>query len=163
MDGRDYNNYKIAFNTLEKYNDIDFSKLESPSASPVFDEVLTKHYNGQETVHVLKSNDPRLVHAWILSFFLVSGKTKAPYLWHLRLPIQQTPSKQSQQRPREKLVYNFVRRGLQAECDFALVINLCFHQFGIRSFLAKMWRLSSNWRHPVDAANRGIFRFPGNT
>ena len=30
MDGRDYNNYKIAFNTLKKYDDIDFSKLESP-------------------------------------------------------------------------------------------------------------------------------------
>ena len=30
MDGRDYKNYKIAFNTLKKYNDIDFSKLESP-------------------------------------------------------------------------------------------------------------------------------------
>ena len=30
MDGRDYKNYKIAFNALKKYNDIDFSKLESP-------------------------------------------------------------------------------------------------------------------------------------
>ena len=58
MDGRNYKNYKIAFNTLRKYNNIDFSKLESPSASPVFEEVLTKHYNVQETVHVLKSNDP---------------------------------------------------------------------------------------------------------
>ena len=58
MNGRDYKNYKIAFNTLKKYNDIDFSKLESPPASPVFEEVLTKHYNVQETVHVLKSNDP---------------------------------------------------------------------------------------------------------
>ena len=29
MDGRDYKNYKIAFNTLKKYNNIDFSKLES--------------------------------------------------------------------------------------------------------------------------------------
>ena len=27
------------------------------SASPVFHEVLTKHYNVQETVHVLKRND----------------------------------------------------------------------------------------------------------
>ena len=58
MDGRDQKNYKIAFNTLKKYNDSDFSKLESPSASPVFDKVLTKNYNVQETVHVLKSNDP---------------------------------------------------------------------------------------------------------
>ena len=32
------------------------------AASPVFHEVLTKHYNVQETVHVLKSNDPLLVH-----------------------------------------------------------------------------------------------------
>ena len=30
MDGRDYKNCKIAFNTLKKYYDIDFSKLESP-------------------------------------------------------------------------------------------------------------------------------------
>ena len=30
MDGRDYKNYKIAFNTLKKYDDIDFSKHESP-------------------------------------------------------------------------------------------------------------------------------------
>ena len=30
MDGRGYKNYKIAFNTLKKYNDINFSKLESP-------------------------------------------------------------------------------------------------------------------------------------
>ena len=30
MDGRDYTNYKIEFNTLKKYDDIDFSKLESP-------------------------------------------------------------------------------------------------------------------------------------
>ena len=95
-------------------------------------------------------------------FYLVSGKTKAPYLWHLRLPTQQTPSKQSQQRPREKLTYNFVARGSQAECDFALFINLCFHRFGIRSCLATMWRLSSNWRHSVDVASRGIFKFSVN-
>ena len=31
MDGRDYKNDEIAFNTLKIYNDIDFSKLESPS------------------------------------------------------------------------------------------------------------------------------------
>ena len=30
MDGRDYKNCKIAFDTLKKYYDIDFSKLESP-------------------------------------------------------------------------------------------------------------------------------------
>ena len=30
MDGRDYKNYNIAFNTLKKYNYIDFSKRESP-------------------------------------------------------------------------------------------------------------------------------------
>ena len=59
-------------------------------------------------------------------------------------PIQQTPSKNSQQRPREKLVYSFVAGGSQAECDFALVIYLSFHWFGIRSCLATMWRLSSN-------------------
>ena len=37
-------------------------------ASSVFHEVLTKHYNVQETIHVLKSNDPWLVHAWIVSY-----------------------------------------------------------------------------------------------
>ena len=62
MDGRDYKNYKIAFNTFKKYNDLDFSKLESPLQYffrlSSFHEVLTKHYNVQETVHVLKSNDP---------------------------------------------------------------------------------------------------------
>ena len=63
MDGRNYKNYKIAFNKLKK-NTItsispNLSHLNSTfSASPVFDEVLTKHYNVQETVHVLKSNDP---------------------------------------------------------------------------------------------------------
>ena len=65
MDGRDYKNYKIAFNTLKK-NTIksispNLSHLNSTfSAPPVFDEVLTNH-NVQETVHVLKSNDPCLV------------------------------------------------------------------------------------------------------
>ena len=29
MDGRDYKTYKIALNTFKKYNDIDFSILES--------------------------------------------------------------------------------------------------------------------------------------
>ena len=55
MDGLNYENYKIAFNTFKKYNDIDFfSHLNSTfSASPVF-----FFYNVQETVHVLKSNDP---------------------------------------------------------------------------------------------------------
>ena len=54
MDGRDYKNYKITFNQSKN-----LSHLNSTfSASPVFDEVLTKHYNVQETVHVLKSNDP---------------------------------------------------------------------------------------------------------
>ena len=39
------------------------SRLNSTfAASPVFHEVLTKQYNVQETVHVLKSNDPLLVH-----------------------------------------------------------------------------------------------------
>ena len=33
-------------------------------------------------------------------------------------------------------VYNFVTRGSQAECDFALVKNLSFYRFGIRSCLA---------------------------
>lgn len=32
-------------------------------------------------------------------------------------------------------VYNFVARGSQAECDFALVINLSWYRFGIRSCL----------------------------
>ena len=54
MVGRHYKNYKIAFNTLKN-----LSHLNSTfSASPVFHKVLTKHYNVQETVHVLKSNDP---------------------------------------------------------------------------------------------------------
>ena len=36
-----------------------FSHLNSTfCASPVFHELLTKLYNVQETVHVLKSNDP---------------------------------------------------------------------------------------------------------
>ena len=29
IDGLNYENYKIAFNTFKKYNDIDFSILES--------------------------------------------------------------------------------------------------------------------------------------
>ena len=62
MDGRDYKNYKIAFNTLKNTMTSisqNLSHLNSTfSASPVFHEVLTKHYNVQETVHVLKSNDP---------------------------------------------------------------------------------------------------------
>ena len=56
MDGRSYKNYKIALTHSKlSYNYIDFSILESPS---VFHEVLTEHYNVQETIHVLKSNDP---------------------------------------------------------------------------------------------------------
>ena len=49
------------------------------------------------------------------------------------------PSRQSQQRPGEKIVYNFVARGSQAECDFALVINVSFHRFGVPSCLATKW------------------------
>ena len=32
-----------------------------------------------------------------------------------------------------KQVYDFVAPGSQAKCDFALVINLSFYRFGIRS------------------------------
>ena len=39
-------------------------------------------------------------------------------------------------RPSAKRVYNFVARGWQVECDFALVlIKSCFYRFGIRSCL----------------------------
>ena len=63
MDGRDYKNYKIAFNTLKK-NTI---KSISPNLSHLNSlfpplQFLTKcwknHCYVQETVHVLKSNDP---------------------------------------------------------------------------------------------------------
>ena len=42
---------------------------------------------------------------------------------------------------RAKWLYNFVARGSQAECD------LYFYRFGIRSYLATMYRQSYNWRH----------------
>ena len=58
---------------------------------------------------------------------------------------------------RGKRVYNFVAlsaritRGLQADCDFALVMNLSFYRFGIRSCLAtshkQIQRRNAVWRH----------------
>ena len=55
-------NYKIAFNTLKKTMTSispNLSHLNSTfPASPVFHQLLAKHYNAQETVHVLKSDDP---------------------------------------------------------------------------------------------------------
>ena len=60
MNGGNYETYKILFNTFKNYNYINspyLSHLNSTfSASPVFHEVLTKHYNVQETVRVLKRN-----------------------------------------------------------------------------------------------------------
>ena len=64
MDGRSYKNYKIALTHSKlSYNYIAISPYLSHLnstffASSVFHEVLTKHYNVQETIHVLKSNDP---------------------------------------------------------------------------------------------------------
>ena len=62
MDGRSYKNYKIAL-THSKVTTTSISPYLSHLnstffASSVFHEVLTKHYNVQETIHVLKSNDP---------------------------------------------------------------------------------------------------------
>ena len=62
MDDRSYKNYKIA---------LTHSKVTTTSISPylrqlngtffassVFLEMLTEHYNVQETIHVIKLNDP---------------------------------------------------------------------------------------------------------
>ena len=62
MDDRDYRNYKIA---------LTHSKVTTKSISPylshlngtffaasVFHEMLTENYDIQETIHVLKLNDP---------------------------------------------------------------------------------------------------------
>ena len=62
MDSRSYKNYKIAL-THSKVTTTSISPYLSHLnstffASSVFHEVLTKHYNVQETIHVLKSNDP---------------------------------------------------------------------------------------------------------
>ena len=61
MNDRNYKNYKIA---------LTFSKVTTTSISPylrhlngtffassVFHEMLTEHYDVQETIHVIKSND----------------------------------------------------------------------------------------------------------
>ena len=61
MVGRSYNNYKIALThskELHRFLHTYLSHLNSTFfASSVFHEVLTKHYDVQETIHVLKSND----------------------------------------------------------------------------------------------------------
>ena len=59
MDGRNQKNYNIAL-TFSKVTTTsispNLSHLKSTfSASPVFHEVLTRHYKVQETIHVLVS------------------------------------------------------------------------------------------------------------
>ena len=72
MDDRNYKNYNIAL-THSKVTTTSISSYLSHLngtffASPVFHEMLTEHYNVQETIHVIKSNDLWLVHAWVVSY-----------------------------------------------------------------------------------------------
>ena len=63
MDDRNYKNYKIALTHLKlKVTTTSISPYLSHLngtffASSVFHEMLTEHYNVQETIHVIKSND----------------------------------------------------------------------------------------------------------
>ena len=72
-------------------------------------------------------------------------------------------AKRAAVRPRAKRVYNFVARIARVsstECDFALVTNLSFCRFGIRSCLAP-----NHKQTPTDAIQHDVivhFRFPGN-
>ena len=61
MDDRNYKNYKIAL-THSKVTTTSISPYLSYLngtffASAVFHKMLTEHYNVQETIHVIKSND----------------------------------------------------------------------------------------------------------
>ena len=72
MDDRNYKNYKIAL-THSKVTTTSISPYLSHLNGTFFDpsvshEMLTEHYNVQETIHVLKSNDPWLVHAWVVFY-----------------------------------------------------------------------------------------------
>ena len=60
----------------------------------------------------------------------------------------------------ESKLWIFVTRGSQAECDFALVKNLSFYRFGIRSCLA-----TNDKQTLKDAIQHDVivhFEFPGN-
>ena len=74
MDGLNYENYKIAFTTFKKYNDIDFfSHLNSTfSASPVFFSTMYKKLFMFLNQMILDLSTREFF------LFLVSGKTKAP-------------------------------------------------------------------------------------
>ena len=61
MDDHSYKNYKIALTHSKVTTAISpyLSHLNSTFfASSVFSRSVDKHYNVQETIHVLKSNDP---------------------------------------------------------------------------------------------------------
>ena len=61
MNDRNYKNYKIALTHSKVTTTLISPYLSHPNstffASSVFHEILTEHYNVQETIHVIKSND----------------------------------------------------------------------------------------------------------